>query len=78
MIPRGKKKIKIGGGSAFITHPSGIILTNRHVIADPQNGLGTFRNTVSVGVISGLSREIIAGDAATKKTTKLWGLIQNN
>ena len=135
MIPKGKKKIDIGGGSGFITDPSGIILTNRHVVADPQaeyvvvldeeekypaqilardpindvailkinkknlpaielgdssklelgqtaiaigNVLGMFRNTVSVGVVSGLSREITAGDAVTKQMTKLRGLIQTD
>ena len=135
MVPREKKEIKIGGGSGFIVDSSGIILTNRHVVADPQaeyvvileeeekysaevlardpindvavikikeknlpiielgdssklelgqtviaigNVLGTFRNTVSVGVVSGLSREIIAGDVMTKKITKLRGLIQTD
>jgi len=135
MVPKGKKKIKIGGGSGFIADSSGIILTNRHVVSDPKaeyvvvvnekqkypaqilardpihdiavlkiqevglptielgessnlelgqtviaigNVLGAFRNTVSVGVISGLSREITAGDAVSQKITKLRGLIQTD
>jgi S1-C subfamily serine protease len=135
LVPKGKKKIKVGGGSGFVVDSSGIILTNRHVVADPQaeyvvvlneekkcparilardpindiailkieeeglptiklgdssslelgqtaiavgNALGNFLNTVSVGVVSGLSREITAGDVVTKKMTKLRGLIQTD
>lgn len=137
MVPKGKKKIQVGGGSGFIVDSSGIVLTNRHVVADQEaeymvvlneedkypahilakdpvndiailkmrikkekmptlelgdssklklgetaiavgNALGNFRNTVSVGVVSGLSREITAGDAATQQLTKLRGLIQTD
>ena len=135
MIPKGKKKIKIGGGSGFIIDKSGIILTNRHVIDDPKadylvilsngekykaeilakdpindiavikieaknlltiklgdssklelgeiavaigNTLGTFNNTVSVGSISGLSRQISATNNINHKIERLRGLIQTD
>lgn len=42
------------------------------------NVLGLFRNTVSVGVVSGLSREIHAQNELTSEKTKLRGLIQTD
>lgn len=135
LVPKRKKRVKIGGGSGFIIDKEGLILTNRHVVADPEaeyvvlvnderkfkpeilardpisdiailkvnaknlptielgdssklalgqqaiaigNVLGTFRNTVSVGVVSGLSREITAGDILSREKTRLRGLIQTD
>ncbi|MBU6142219.1 trypsin-like peptidase domain-containing protein [Patescibacteria group bacterium] len=40
------------------------------------NALGEFRNTVSVGVVSGLSRSITASDGFTGSSESLSGLIQ--
>lgn len=138
--PQKKQPLQIGGGSGFIISPDGAILTNRHVIEDPQanyvvvlqngrklkprilardpihdiailkinpaetlektlpaiklgdsmdielgedviaigNALGLFKNTVSTGVVSGLSREIQAQSDISQEKTKLRGLIQTD
>ena len=129
--------IKLGGGSGFIARANGIIITNRHVIADANasyavslddgrtfpaailawdpmddiailkikadklpvvplgnskglelgesvlaigNALGLFKNTVSLGIISGLSRSIrAAADGDPRKPLQeLRGLIQTD
>jgi len=128
--------VQIGGGSGFIVDESGIILTNKHVIAEPNahytvitntdnrygaevvardpindvailkiqpkeklqaiglgdsrhlelgqtviaigNALGIFKNTVSCGVVSGLSRAISAQADPQAPMQEMRGLIQTD
>ena len=128
--------VKVGGGSGFIVDRSGIILTNKHVIADSKadyaiftsdgdkyeaevlardpindvaiikinapkslpvlalgdsskaklgeevlafgNALGIFKNTVSRGIVSGLSRAIAAQADPTAPPQEMRGLIQTD
>ena len=128
--------VQIGGGSGFVIDSSGIILTNKHVIAEPHssytvitndneryvaevlardpvndvailkikpknklsvvelgdsdkvelgetvlaigNALGIFKNTVSFGIISGLSRSISAQADPSAPPQEMRGLIQTD
>lgn len=127
--------VKIGSGSGFFVDPTGIILTNKHVIADANaeyavvtnddkhyaatvlardpiddvailkiditnapilslgdsdkvalgepvlaigNALGLFKNTVSSGIVSGLSRSIQAAPDPKQGIAEMRGLIQTD
>lgn len=128
-------KIRIGGGSGFLVDPGGLIVTNKHVVQDPQaeyivttpaedayparvlardplndvailkieaedlpalrlgdsdrialgqtvlaigTALGEFQNTVSSGIVSGLSRFITALTDMEGHAQRLTGLIQTD
>lgn len=129
-------QVQIGGGSGFITDETGIILTNKHVIAEANanytvttndnqtypaeilardpvndvailkinpknklpivalgdsrslelgqtvlaigNALGIFKNTVSAGIISGLSRAVSAQAEPDAPFQEMRGLIQTD
>ncbi len=76
-------KIEVGSGSKKTPLPTVILgsssdLELGQTVIAIGNALGLFRNTVSTGVVSGLSREIRAQSDITLESTRLRGLIQTD
>ncbi len=60
------QKVKVGGGSGFIVHPTGIILTNKHVVFDKEAEYAVVLNDGSEHPAKVLSRDPINDIAVLK------------
>ncbi len=60
------QKVKVGGGSGFIVHPDGLILTNKHVVFDAEAEYAVVMNDGSEHPVKVLSRDPINDIAVLK------------
>lgn len=60
------QKVKIGGGSGFFVHPSGLILTNKHVVFDTEAEYAVVMNDGTEHAAKVLSRDPINDIAVLK------------
>jgi len=65
-------------GFSYLTFGDSASLKTGQTVIAIGNALAEFRNSVSVGVISGLSRSITAGDSFGGQTEQLEGVIQTD
>lgn len=64
------QKVKVGGGSGFIVHPNGLILTNKHVVFDQQAEYSVVLNDGSEHTAQVLSRDPVNDIAVLKIDAK--------
>lgn len=64
------QKVTVGGGSGFIAHPDGLILTNKHVVFDAEAEYAVVMNDGSEHAAKVLSRDPINDIAVLKIESK--------
>lgn len=65
-----KQMVKVGGGSGFIVHPDGLVLTNKHVVVDADAEYTVVMNDLSEHPAKVLSRDPINDIAVLKIEAK--------
>jgi serine protease Do len=65
-----KEMVKIGGGSGFIVHPNGLVLTNKHVVFDTDAEYTVVMNDLSEHPAKVISRDPINDIAVLKIQAK--------